>query len=415
MFNSVEWQMAARYLRPQRKEGFISVIAGFSLLGIALGVAALIIVMAVMNGFRNELWDRILGLNGHVLIESIGDAPIAGYDALAERLRLIDGVKRATPVIENQVMATVGRLASGAVVRGIAPEDLRKLDIVANHIVDGGLEDFEGRDAIVIGSRLARKLGLRVGDALTLVSPQGTATPFGSAPRMVAYQVVAIFEIGMSEYDSIWVYMPLNEAQIYFRMPDGVNSVEIMLDSPDLAATLIAPIQEQSPPNTYVASWQQFQSSYFTALKVERNVMFLILTLIIVVAAFNIISSMIMLVKNKGRQIGILRTMGATKGMVMRIFLIAGSSIGIAGTAIGLAIGVAFCANIEKIRQFIERLSGTEVFNPELYFLSQMPADMEASEVVTVVLVALILTVFATIPPSLRAARLNPVEALRYE
>ena len=416
MTTRFEWMMALRYLRPRRRQGFISVIATFSLLGIAIGVWALIVVMSVMNGFRDELWSRILGLNGHVLIESFDKSrPIKNYDALAERIRLISGVKSAIPTIEGEALALVGQQNAAAVVRGIQPKDLEANKMVADNIVSGSLDDFKGRDVVVIGDRLARMLGVKVGDQITLVSPEGTATVFGNAPRMVSYYVAATFDIGMSEYDASFVFMPLKEAQIYFKIPDGVNALEIKLYDPDHAENFIGPIRAQAPPDTYIASWQQFQSSLFNALEVERNVMFLILTLIIVVAAFNIISSLIMLVQSKASDIGILRTMGASRGTIMRIFLISGSSIGFLGTAIGLGLGILTCLNMETIRQVVQQITGTQVFDPELYFLSQLPAEMSAGEIVLVVLVALVLSVLATVPPSWRAARLDPVEALRYE
>ena len=416
MTTGFEWMMALRYLRPRRRQGFISVIAIFSLMGIAIGVWALIVVMSVMNGFRDELWTRILGLNGHIIVETFDqNKPITNYDALSERLRLVKGVKSADPVIEEQALAMAGQQSTGAVIRGVRPQDLEANKMVADNIVEGSLSDFKGRDVVVLGERLARKLGVKVGDQITLVSPQGTATAFGTAPRMVSYYVAATFEIGMSEYDSIWVYMPLKEAQIYFNMPNGVNAIEIKLHNADLANQVIPEIRQQAPPDTYIATWEQMQASFFNALNVERNVMFVILTLIILVAAFNIISSLIMLVQSKASDIGILRTMGASRGTIMRIFLIAGSSIGVMGTTIGLILGVITCENMEAIRQLVQRITGTQVFDPELYFLSQLPAQMSVGEVTTVVLVALVLSILATLPPSWRAARLDPVEALRYE
>ena len=413
MFGSLEWSIAARYLRSRRREGFISIIAWFSLIGIALGVATLIIVMSVMNGFRTELLDRVLGLNGHMVAHGL-DRRLTRFDPLAEALRTIDGVSQAAPLIEGQVMATANQQASGALVRGMWAKDLRARAIIADNLQSGSLDNFKGRNNVVVGHRLAVKLGLRAGDSITLVSPQGTATAFGTVPRMKSYRIAATFLVGMYEYDSTFIYMPLPAAQVFFRLKDAVNGVEMFLDDPDDVHRLRGAVRAL-PGVARVVDWQQVNSHFFQALQVERNVMFLILTLIILIAAFNIVSSLIMLVNDKGKAIAILRTMGASRGMIMRIFLISGTSIGVIGTLTGFAIGVAFCANIDSIRGWLEGLTGTELWSPEIRFLSRIPAEVNNAEVVSVVLMALALSFLATLYPAWRATRIDPVEALRYE
>ena len=403
-----------RYLRARRQEGFISVIAWFSLLGIALGVATLIIVMAVMNGFRQELMTRILGINGHLSVYGQSNQ-MSDFDTIAERIRKVPGVRGVTPLVEGQVMVTAKGVAQGAVVRGLRPADLAGRAIIAGNIKAGTLDDFKGNNAIVVGARLATKLGLGIGDRMTLISPKGNVTAFGTIPRMRAYKIVATFQIGMYEYDSSFVFMPLPAAQIYFKSPGRVTNLEVFVDNPDNVTGIGTSIREALPGTTRIHDWQQANASFFNAIQVERNVMFLILTLIIVVAAFNIISSMIMLVKDKGKDIAILRTMGVTQGQIMRIFFIAGASIGTIGTMAGFGLGLAFAENIETIRQWIQGLTGTELFAAEIYFLSQLPAVVNPSEVVSVVLMGLGLSFLATLYPSWRAARLDPAEALRYE
>jgi len=415
LFSFFEWMVAMRYLRARRQEGFISVIAWFSLLGIALGVATLIIVMSVMNGFRQELLTRILGINGHLSVYAeIGDR-LKDFDPIAERLAKVEGVTAVIPLVEGQVMATARGVAQGAVVRGLRPQDLVGRKIIAGNIQAGKLEKFEGQDAVVIGARMARKLGLDIGDKITLISPKGNATAFGTVPRMRAYSVVATFQIGMYEYDSSFVFMPLEAAQVYFRLPDAATNLEVFITNPDRAPDVGGRLAVAMKGQVRVQDWQRVNASFFNAIQVERNVMFLILTLIILVAAFNIISSLIMLVKDKGRDIAILRTMGATRGTVMRIFFLAGASIGTIGTLAGLGLGLAFADNIETIRQWIQGLTGSDLFAAEIYFLSQLPAVVDPTEVVAVVLMGLGLSFLATLYPSWRAARLDPAEALRYE
>ncbi|MBN43023.1 MAG: lipoprotein-releasing system transmembrane subunit LolC [Alphaproteobacteria bacterium] len=414
MFSAVEWMVALRYMRARRAEGFISVIAGFSLIGIALGVATLIIVLSVMNGFRTELLDRILGLNGHIAVVSSTGA-LSDYDSLAERVRVVEGVLTVTPLVEGQVLATSGGRSAGAMVRGLTAEALAMRSSVADNIRMGSVSDFTSDNAVVLGSRLARSLGLRVGDKVTLVSPRGTVTAFGTVPRMQAYRVVATFEIGMFEFDSSFIFMPLSAAQKYFRLGDTVNQLEVFVDNPDNFERQRAAISGVIDADHRVFDWQEANGSFFNALQVERNVMFLILTLIILVAAFNIISSLIMLVKDKGSAIAILRTVGASRGMVMRVFFIVGASVGVVGTLIGAILGLVFSENIEAIRQVLESLTGTDLFAAEIYFLSQLPAEVDNGEVTLVVFMALGLSILATLYPSWRASRLDPVEALRNE
>ncbi len=413
-FSGFEWMVAWRYLRAKRQESFISVISGFSLVGIALGVATLIIVMSVMNGFRAELLGRILGLNGHLVVQSLtGNIP--DYDALAARLRMIPGVTNATPIIEGQVLVNTEGASFGALVRGLETEDLKKLTTVSSTLSSGALEGFDDGDSVILGARLAERLGLVPGMMVTLVAPKGAVTPFGTTPRIKTYRVSGTFRIGMSEYDQTFIFMPLKEAQLFFGLDKAVQGIEIMVAAPDQVQAWRAPVAQAVGPYARIIDWQQMNSSLFGALTVERNVMFLILTLIILVAALNIISGLIMLVKDKGGDIAILRTMGATQGAVMRVFFIAGAAIGTIGTVSGVLIGVVFCANIETIRQFLSRVTGTTLFDPTIYFLSQMPAKIDPYDVVSVVLMALSLSFLATLYPSWRAARLDPVEALRYE
>ena len=402
-----------RYLRARRQEGFISVIAWFSLLGIALGVATLIIVMSVMNGFRQELLGRILGLNGHLSVYgSVNE--ITDYGPMAEKVQGVAGVISVTPMVEGQVMASARGEARGALVRGLSPEGLAGREIIASNIESGSLEGFR-EDNVVIGARLADRLGLRVGDRITLISPKGNVTVFGTAPRMRAYNIAATFNVGMYEYDSTFVFMPLAAAQTYFNMQKTVSNLEVFVVNPDRSVEVGRNILAALGGHGRIHDWQQANSGFFNAIQVERNVMFLILTLIIVVAAFNIISSMIMLVKDKGKDIAILRTMGATRGMIMRIFFLSGAGVGVIGTLTGLILGLSFAENIETIRQWIQGFTGAELFAAEIYFLSKLPAVVDPAEVTVVVLMGLGLSFLATLYPSWRAARSDPAEALRYE
>ena len=412
-FAPFEWMLALRYLRAKRQESFVSVISGFSLVGIALGVATLIIVMSVMNGFRHELLKSILGLNGHVTVQA-AEGLLPDYDVLAQRLRAVSGVTRAAPVVDGEVMASQNGVNLGVVVRGLRTADLKSLSIVSKTLSSDAVSRFDSGEDVIIGAGLAQKMGVRPGGSVTLIAPKGNVTPFGTTPRIKTYTVAGVFRIGMTQYDTSFIFMPLQEAQLFFNAENGVSGIEIMVTDPDNDLALLPRLKEASGRATRLIPWQETNSSFFEALQVERNVMFLILTLIILVAALNIVSGLIMLVKDKSQDIAILRTMGASRGAVMRVFLIAGASIGVIGTLLGFVIGVVFCANIESIRQGLSRLTGTTLFDPTIYFLSRMPAEMDAGEVTAVVVMALTLTLLATLYPSWRAARLDPVEALRY-
>jgi lipoprotein-releasing system permease protein len=413
-FAPFEWMLSLRYLRARRREGFISVIAGFSFIGIMLGVATLIIVMAVMNGFRQELLSKILGLNGHLLIQPL-ESPLTDYAAVADRVSKVDGIYLAAPLVEGQALASSPFNASGVVVRGMLGADLAKLSQISSNIKQGTLDGFDNGQGLAIGSRLAEQLSVRAGDNITLVSPRGAVTPMGTTPRIKAYKIAAVFEIGMSEYDSAFVFMPLSEAQAYFNRAGDVTAIEIYTDDPDHIDRFRQSVTDAAARPIYMIDWRQRNATFFNALQVERNVMFLILTLIVLVAALNIVSGLIMLVKDKGSDIAILRTMGATQGAMMRVFLITGASIGVVGTFVGFLLGTIVCLNIEEIRRFLSWLTNTQLFPPELYFLSKLPADMNLKETLAVLVMALGLSLLATLYPSWRAARLDPVEALRYE
>src|SRR6202142_3825020 len=413
-FAPFEWLLSGRYLRARRKEGFISVIAGFSFLGIMLGVATLIIVMAVMNGFRKELLDKILGLNGHLLVQPL-ESPLTDWKDVAERINQVAGIRLAAPVVDGQALASSPFNASGVFVRGIRSDDLNNLTSIAKNIKQGTLEGFDEGQGIAIGRGLAAQFSVHAGGSGRLVAPRGAVTPMGTTPRIKPYKVAAVFEIGISEYDSTFVFMPLPEAQAYFNRANDVTAIEVFTTNPDKIDGFRKSVTEAAGRPVFLVDWRQRNSTFFNALQVERNVMFLILTMIVLVAALNIVSGLIMLVKDKGSDIASLRTMGATQGAIMRIFLITGAAIGVLGTLVGFLLGTIICLNIESIRHFLSWLTNTEMFSPELFFLSRLPADMNPGETTPVVVMALGLSLLATLYPSWRAARLDPVEALRYE
>ena len=413
-FSPFEWLLASRYLRPRRKEGFISVIAIFSFLGIMLGVATLIIVMAVMNGFRAELYEKILGINGHMIVTK--NAPrFEDYEEVARRLQEVPNVQAVMPLIEGLVLVSSPSNAQGVYLRGMKSADIGKLHLVAGNLRAGTLDGWDGSAAIAMGLRLANKLGVNIGDQVTVVNPKGKSTVFGLKPNIKSYPVAAIFEIGMTEYDETIGFMPLEESQRFFNSPGSVGLLEVLVDDPQNVDAMIGPLQKAGGSSVYVSDWRHRDASFLTVLDVERNVMFIILSLIVLVAMFNIISGLMMLVKDKSRDIAILRTMGATKGAIMRVFLITGASIGVVGTIAGFMLGLVFLRNIEGIRGFVSWLTNTTLFDPNIYLLAKLPARMDTYETGSVVVMALVLAVLSTLYPSWRASRLDPVKALRYE
>ena len=417
-FGLWERSLALRYLRAKRRDGGVTLVSIISFIGILLAVAVLIIVMSVMNGFRTELSASILGFNGHVYVSGQAvNGP--GRDALIARLRAIPGVVQADPVVESQAGAIGPAATSGAEVRGMRPADVAATKIIASNIKDGSLQGFGegdyGGDLVLVGARLADTLGVRPGDALSLISFSGAATPFGTAPRRKTYTVGGVFSVGMSEYDAAFVYMPLAQAQLFFGRDDNVDLIEVNLANPDRIDQIKPAIVRAAGQGAIVTDWRDRNHSFFNALEVEHNVMGLILTLLVAIASLNIISGLVMLVKNKGRDIAILRTMGASQGAVLRVFFLCGAMIGASATLAGVLLGTLFCLFIDPLQSAVEAVTGVSVFSPDTYFLSRLPARIQWQEVALVVAVSLLMSFLATLPPAWRASRLDPVEALRYE
>ena len=426
-FAAFEWMIALRYLRARRREGFISVISLFSFLGIMLGVATLIVVMAIFNGFHQDLLDKILGFSGHASVFRSDQDPIADYRNLQLKLSKVDGVTRVTALVEGQAMVSSLKTATGALVRGIGEADLVKLADVNNKdlrtaiVKPGTLDDkpglvgFDKAVGVAIGEGMARRHQVGIGQSITLIAPNGPDTVIGNTPRIRDYPVVAIFKMGMSDYDDSVVYLPIDEAKDFFSTNDGATSFEIMVADPDRVQNQLAALLAAAGPDMQVQTWQSRNVAFFNALAVERNVVIMVVSLVVLVAALNIISGLFMLVKDKGSNIAILRTMGMTKGAVMRVFFITGAAIGTLGTLVGFGIGLLICVNANNIRKGIQFLSGVDPFNPEFYYLAQLPAKIDLTQTFYIVFFALVISFLATLYPSWKAARLDPVEALRYE
>jgi len=418
MFRAFEWQLALRYMHLRSQEGFVTLIAIFSAVGIMLGVATLIVTLAVMNGFREELLGKVIGFNGHMLFQPYG-GKMSDYDEAVAQLKTVDNVIQVSPIIEGQALATFGDYGSGALVRGVRPEDIRKQPLIAGNIVDGTLDDFgAGDNDIIVGRRLADKYGLQIGSLVTLITPKGRVTPFGTVPRLSSYNIRAIFEVGEYNYDSGYFFMPLAQAQSYFQYDDQVAALEITLNDAELISQMYPVVQNKIVDiglGGRLVDWRILNQSFFQALEIDRNVSFIILTMIILVATFNVISTMIMMVRSKTRDIAILRTMGAGRASIMRAFFIAGSSIGVTGTALGLGLGILIVNFVQELVEFAGKITGTNIWDAEIRFISEVPTSMQLDEVILVLVVSLALSFIATIFPAFRAANIDPVKALRYE
>jgi lipoprotein-releasing system permease protein len=419
-FSAWELGLAYRYLRAKRKEGGVALIAIISFVGIMLAVMALIVVMSVMNGFRSELLGRIVGFNGHIYVQGMPIDPAQDRVDLLKRLRAVPGVVEVAPMTENQAIVISGAQVQGAIVRGMDNSTLRRTPLVMKNLKPKQAADTFGRgeyggEEILLGQRLADLMGVTVGDPITLISPAGGATAFGSSPLRKSYTVGGSYSIGMAEYDQAYVFMPLEQAQLFFGKEGIWDVVEIKVQNPDDLDKVKSAVTRAAGRGALVTDWRDRNQAFFNALQVEHVAMRLILMFIVAIAAMNIISGLIMLVKNKGRDIAILRTIGASQGAILRVFFFAGSSIGALGTFVGLTLGVLFCTFIEPIQDFVEWVTGAKVFAADVYFLPHIPARVEWSEVVFVVLWSLLVACIATLPPAWRASRLDPVEALRYE
>jgi lipoprotein-releasing system permease protein len=413
IFGPFERLLAGRYLRARRAEGWVSIIAFFSLAGMTLGVGTLIVVMSVMGGFRTEFVSKMLGLKPH--IEIMGQGPLQDYEDVRAKVKAIPGVVEVTPIVEGQALLTLNGYATGLYINGLTAEDFKAKQAYSGHIVSGSADDFAD-DQVAIGLELAARLGLKVGDPITLLSPKLTSTPFGSMPRKGTFTVGIIFDPGLSQFSSGLVLMPLEAAQGFFQTGDGVTEVGVNIADPEKGVTVAHVAIYQALAGRYrVIDWTQENQLYLTTLDTEKSTMFLILTMIILVAAFNIISSLIMLVKDKNADIAILRTMGATRGMIMRIFFMAGASIGALGSAVGVVLAVLFVRYIEDVRHLLQNIFHRDLFPPELYLFSQIPAKIDWTQVAYVVVIALVLSFIFSIIPAWRASRVDPVEALRYE
>ncbi|WP_126172542.1 lipoprotein-releasing ABC transporter permease subunit [Altericroceibacterium xinjiangense] len=407
-----EWTIAKRYMLPGRSEAFIALVAGISLVAVMLGVAALVIVMSVMNGFRGELIDKIVGLNGHAIIQAYGGR-LDNWQDVLEEARNTPGVVRATPLIEQPLLATYNGRAEAVLVRGNTPEDIARLQ---PNIVAGSLAGLQpDQNNVAIGSRLAMNLGLTVGDVITVINPQGRSTPFGTVPRQVGYTVAAIFEVGVYDYDQAFVIMPIPNAQTLLLTGDTIGMIEITTTDPETVGETVAPLIPKLSGQAVIADWKTINASLFEALQVERVAMFFVLSIIVLVAVFNILSSLIMLVRSKTRDIAIMRTMGATRRSLLKIFVTTGFLIGAIGTVAGLILGFVVLYFRQSIVRAIEIASGQNLWDPQVRFLTELPARTDPGEVLAITVMSLVFSFLATLYPAFKAASTDPVQVLRYE
>jgi lipoprotein-releasing system permease protein len=407
-----EWTIAKRYMLPGRGEAFIALVAGISLVAVMLGVAALVIVMSVMNGFRAELFDKIVGLNGHAIIQAYGGRLENWQDVLRD-VRRTPGVTRASPLIEQPLLASFNGRVEAILLRGNTPADIRR---IRPQVKAGRLDDLRpGEGNVAIGARLAENLGAQVGDSITIINPQGRSTPFGTVPRQIAYHVSAIFEIGVYDYDQAFVVMPIPDAQTLLLTGDSVGMIEVTTDDPDRVSQILHPLAERLRGQAVVTDWKTINASLFEALAVERVAMFVVLSIIVLVAVFNILSSLIMLVRAKTRDIAILRTMGATRRSLLKIFVTTGFIIGALGTAAGLILGFVFLYFRQPIVRLVEILTGQNLWDPSIRFLTELPSRSDPVEIAVICIMALVFSFLATLYPAFRAASTDPVQVLRYE
>ena len=414
-FNQTEQMIAFRYIKSRRVEGFISIAAWFSLIGIMLGVATLIVVMSVMNGFRTELVDRILGINGHLVVYEKNEPYVSNYNQIINKVSDIKNVIAVTPHLEGQALAKSKSTVSGVIIRGVNWSDLAAKKLLWKSLTQLTIDNYKNNEDIIIGYRLAQRLNVNVGDFISLISPNGMETALGILPIKQNFKIGGFFDIGMYEYDNNFIFIPWKKAELFFSTKNIAHGIEIFLKDQKFTSSASLNVKNKLGDELLVIDWKKRNSAFMSALAVEKNVMFIILSLIILVAAFNIISSMIMLVQTKKSDIALMRTMGASKYVIIRIFVLTGSIIGLLGTFAGTILGVVVSSNIEAIRNFLTMILGSELFSAEIYFLSKLPSNIHINEVIMVICVSIFLTLFASIFPAWKASRISPAEALRYE